>query len=61
MEINVTCGRHDDDELPLLCEGQGAVADLATRDDEVELRTEHILAQIVDLDKVSCHNGNLGL
>jgi len=42
---------HDDDELALLGEGQRRVADLAAGNDEVELRTQHILAQVVDLSR----------
>lgn len=53
LVVDVSCGRHDEDVLAAVRhEGQGAVMDLARGNQEVVLRAEDILAQVVDLNKV---------
>ena len=61
LEINVTRGWHYDDVFPFFSEGQGTVPDLAAGHQEVVLRTQHILAQVVDPDKVGGNNRDFRL
>ena len=52
---------HDDDKLALFGEGQGAIPDFAAWNDEVKLRTEDVLAEVVDLYEVGGDDGDLCL
>ena len=61
LEINVTRGWHYDDVFPFFSEGQGTVPDLAAGHQEVVLRTQHILAQVVDPYKVGGNNRDFRL
>ena len=61
LEIDVTRGWHYDDVFSFFSEGQGTVPDLAAGHQEVVLRTQHILAQVVDPDKVGGNNRDFRL
>ena len=58
LVVDVTGRRHDEQVLcAVLHEGQRAVAHLSAGDQEVVLGAEHVLREVVDLDKVCGDEG----